>query len=114
MKIENRPRPHFWLSIDLRTVEVLMSLAQAHYDAVCKHAGQWTHQNPDRRNGILAMWYMLLSHPGGVKEVDATPRDLDTLLKVCELYRAMGLDPSETAMVEDFVRSVRKALQELS
>lgn len=110
MKIENRPRPHYYLTIPLDTVKALVRLARAHYDATCQHAGCGASENWDRRNGILIVWQMRLSPPCTSTEMDATTRELDTLLKVCEIRHGMQLSSEDAAAVEDFVASVRQAL----
>lgn len=101
-KIEITMRPQFWLALFRRDVDVLMKLAEHHYDSVCRMAG--------KPGNFLYGWFNITrdQSPCGDYRLDDVPkcsaarRELDTVLKICEGTRlALG---SKVITVEDAQR----------
>lgn len=84
MKIEIQMMPYFWLSLARHDVDVLMKLAEHHYDSVCRAAGKPGH--------FLYGWFNITRDQKEeyVINLDEAPtcsgsrRELDTVLKICE------------------------------
>ncbi len=84
VNIEIEMRPYFWLSLFRRDVDVLVLLAEHHYDGACRAAG--------RQGGFLYGWFNITrdQSPCGEYKIEEVPkcngtrRDLDTVLKICE------------------------------
>lgn len=84
MKIEIQMKPYFWLSLFRRDVDVLMKLAEHHYDSVCRLSC--------KPGNFLYGWYNVTRDQSlcGDYKIDEVPkcggsrRELDTILKICE------------------------------
>lgn len=113
MEIKIVGRPQFYLGLDLAFVELLMRLAERHYDGRCKAAAK---PGPD---GLLWGWRNLLT-PDPFDDSMPAPkppavsgsfRDLDLTLKICEGAQMPGMaSDQERALIWAYVRDVTHAL----
>lgn len=105
--IINNPRIYFTPSE--RLLDLLLKCSEAHYDSACKSAG--------RSDGFLARWKLsvhsgvLLNEPAP-REVEASPRDLDLTMKICEVQRyVLGKrDEEDLKLLNDFRKEVGQAM----
>ncbi len=95
--------PKFEVTVDLKLVEALIVLSEAHYDAVCRSYSV--------TGGLLLNWrgqFFWQDTPPATVEVSATFRDLDIITKICEM-RSWWQPGYEEGLVP-FLNSVRQAL----
>lgn len=87
MKIEIQMVPLFWLSLTRHDVDLLLKLAEHHYDSVCRMAA--------KPGNFMYGWFNItrdLDPDCDYKEEDlpkcsGNRRELDTVLKICEGVR---------------------------
>jgi hypothetical protein len=102
MKIEINSQPLFKLPLSLETIELLMEMSRHHYDGVCKAASAV--------GGFIYGWRNSVSFVPEVP-VSATWRELDTLLKICEINTALFHgQPEVRKVIWDLVKGVNKAM----
>lgn len=91
MRIEITMQPQFWLSLFRRDVDVLMKLAEHHYDSECRMSC--------KQGKFLYGWFNITRGQSlcGTYKIEDVPkcsgnrRELDTVLKICEGTRlALG------------------------
>nr|WP_319566299.1 hypothetical protein [uncultured Rhodoferax sp.] len=102
MKIKINSQPQFMLPLTLETVDLLMEMSRHHYDGVCKSASAV--------GGFIYGWhnsvtFMPESH------VRATWRELDTMLKICEISQLLSGHPGERETIRRLVQDVHKAMR---
>ena|SRR6202035_1927035 len=102
MKIEAICRPEFFVPFTRDIVEALSLCSKLHYDQVCKD---------QRFSGPLFRSFNMMN----AMEIDSynismTFRELDTLLKVCEILPT-ALSPEQRRLLLDFSRVGREALR---
>lgn len=111
MKIEVEVQPVFWLTLTREDVEPLILLSQHHYDGACKAAS--------RPGGFLYGWLNITSAgvPTGHEppKCSADRRQLDTVLKCCEMARlahqSRALTTEQYVGVQHFCETVMTALE---
>lgn len=94
-KITIRAVPKFYLSLTLAQVKLITELSSSHYDGVCRSASAV--------GGFIYGWVNLLTYNPS-EQVSAEWRQLDTVLKICEM--ASYLDQAQ----QDEVAKLRKSI----
>lgn len=84
MQIQIFVRPVYYLQLTLEELEPLLVMSKHHYDSVCRSASS--------PGGFLFGWYNTLSVPRLPEQTEPAPcqatyRELDVLLKICEGLR---------------------------
>lgn len=113
--VEIRTVPRFHFLLDLDTVDAAMALARTHYDLACKQAG--------RIGGFLYGWANICTANNaasgdpdwdGPMTCEATPRDLDLFLKICEPTRVAVLSklitPAQAVALDALCAVILRAL----
>jgi hypothetical protein len=115
MIIEITMRPVFWLSLFRRDVDILLKLAEHHYDSECRAAG--------RLGGFLFGWRNVTSQQDDqsateiedVSKCNGTRRDLDIVMKICEgarpAVRSRLITQEDMARVDILCSTIMTALE---
>lgn len=97
MNIQIQGEPVFYLHITKSVIDTCLTLSSLHYDGTCKAAG--------KLGGFLYGWKNHIEHFTPETLVRASFRELDLLLKICE----MPVTPHDDEM-NKFISCVRMAL----
>lgn len=108
MQISISATPVFYIPLTVEQVRLVSKIGSNHYDSVCANAC--------RVGGFIYGWINQLSFSSGSDPtVKATWRELDTVLKICEM--GLILPPNEKAMLRDLVadfHSIMKQTNEIT
>lgn len=109
MDITTIVNPRFYFAPGEPLLDMLIKFSQAHYDSTCKNAS--------RPEGFLARWKAhvhagVLLNEDAPRDVEATPRDLDLLMKICEVQRMVLAKGDEAALkqLNEFRQAVGEAM----
>lgn len=99
MKITIQASPKFYLSLTLEQVKLISELSSSHYDGVCRAASMV--------GGFIYGWVNSLTYAPS-EQVPAEWRQLDTVLKICEMVG--HLDPEQQITIAKLRKSIRGAM----
>lgn len=115
MRVEITVNPIFWLSLWRHDVDLLMKLAEYHYDSACRQSAKpgnflygWFNVTRDQKEQYT-------TNLEDVPKCDGNRRELDTVLKLCEGTRlalsAKLLTPGDAQRLDMICATIMTALE---